>query len=492
MGKGHFINGKWENGAGKRFSSNNPAFGEVLWSGFEATEEDVHRTFQAAKKAFIGWKNLSLEERHRYLQKFGEILSVEKNNLALTISKETGKPLWESLLEVESVIQKIKISYEAYIQRCSESLKILDKNHLVTRYFPHGCVAVLGPFNFPGHLPHGHILPALLAGDTVVFKGSEYTPLVSEHIFQCWENAYLPQGVINMIQGGKETGEFLATSPLLDGLFFTGSYTTGAWLLKNFSQKPEKILALEMGGNNPLVIESISDPIAVAYLVIQSAYLTAGQRCSCARRLILIEGKETENFLDTLKKLISHISVGAYSQIPEPFMGPVIHKKSRDSLLKTQDLLESQGGKIFRKMEAILEDQLFLSPSLIDVTDIKNRSDEEYFGPILQLVRVKNLEEAIAEANHTRFGLTAGLVSTNEESYKQFLRQMRAGIINWNTPLTGASSRAPFGGIGWSGNHRPSAYFAADYCSYSVASLERPKVILPENILPGISLKDDA
>jgi succinylglutamic semialdehyde dehydrogenase len=490
MGKGHFINGKWEAGTGKEFFSTNPATEENIWEGREATEEEIFRAFQSAKKAYTEWKNLKPDERYAYLLKFGTILSREKESAAHLISQETGKPFWESILEIESILNKIKLTHEAFIQRCAPKELVLENRRLMTRYFPHGCVAVLGPFNFPGHLPLGHILPALLAGDTIVFKGSEFTPKVSESFSQYWQETDLPPGVYNMIQGGKESGKLLAVNTLLDGLFFTGNVTTGSWLLNHFSQKPEKILALEMGGNNPLIIETLNDPVSAAYLVIVSAYLTSGQRCSCARRLILIEGEETQHFLKTLKEMVSTIRIGPYDQDPEPFMGPVIHLNSSSSLLKSQNFLESLGGKILQKMDAIFDNKPFLTPGLIDMTEVKNRPDEEYFGPLLQLIQVNNLEEAILEANRTRFGLTAGLVSPSEESYRQCLNQLHAGIINWNTPLTNARSEAPFGGVGWSGNHRPSAYFAADYCSYPVASLESSELFLPKQIPPGIPLKN--
>jgi succinylglutamic semialdehyde dehydrogenase len=220
----------------------------------------------------------------------------------------------------------------------------------------------------------------------------------------------------------------------------------------------------------------VANARAAALVTIQSAYLTAGQRCSCARRLILIENKESHQFLTELERMIDNIQVGAYTDVPEPFMGPVISERTAQYLITAQNTIRSKGGKPIREMGLLKENSALLSPGLMDITDAANLPDEEIFGPFLQLIRVRNLDEAIDEANNTAFGLTAGLLSTSQEEFNKFYCRIRAGVINWNAPLTGASSSAPFGGIKRSGNYRPSAYYAADYCAYPVASIESPEL----------------
>ncbi|HMB95888.1 MAG TPA: succinylglutamate-semialdehyde dehydrogenase, partial [Tepidisphaeraceae bacterium] len=338
--------------------------------------------------------------------------------------------------------------------------------------------------NFPGHLPNGHIMPALLAGNTIVFKPSELAPLVAEMTVKLWQDAGLPLGVLNLVQGGREVGQSLASHTGIDGIFFTGSFEAGRAINRANADQPGKILALEMGGNNPLIVHEVDDLAAAAYLTIQSAYITAGQRCSCARRLIVTN----EKFIDHLTAMIHKIIVGRYTDSPEPFMGPIISDVAAQKLQSAQDDLSKRGAKSIVKMKSIGPRPAILSPGLIDVTEMQNRADEEIFGPLLQVIRAKNFDDAIAEANRTRFGLAAGLFSDDRASWEKFYRATRAGVVNWNRPLTGASGLLPFGGVGCSGNNRPSAYFAADYCSYPIASMEMAHLKMPQQIVPGISI----
>ncbi|PJD95411.1 MAG: succinylglutamate-semialdehyde dehydrogenase [Parachlamydia sp.] len=482
------IQNVWEKGSGPLFESFNPATGISLWKGNSAGPDDVDKACEAASKAFETWSTHPINERIEYLYSFRDELEDEKNNLALLISQETGKPLWESKGEVESMIAKIAISISAYQARCPNVTLPKAAQVIKTFHKPHGVAVVLGPFNFPGHLPNGHIIPALLAGNTVIFKPSELTPATGEAIMTIWQKSGLPKGVLNLLQGGKETGSLLAEHAKINALFFTGSWETGKWLSEKFAPHPEKILALEMGGNNPLIIDTIQDIRAAAYLTIQSAFITAGQRCSCARRLIVLQGSAGDAFITELLDMTAKIQIGAYDSSPEPFMGPVINGKAAEKLLQKQDALIQLGGKPLLLMKQINPALPFLTPGIIDIADIDRVPDEEIFGPLLLITRAKNLHEAIAKANQTAYGLCAGIFSDVPEHFDVFYQGVRAGIINWNTPTTGASSAAPFGGIGRSGNHRPSAYYAADYCSYPVASTESYPLQKPPKTSPGIAI----
>lgn len=412
-----------------------------------------------------------------------------QESFAEAISIETGKPLWESKTEVQAMIGKIALCIDAQTKRCAEMHPAHPVAQAVSRHRPYGVVAVLGPFNFPGHLPNGHIVPALLAGNTVIFKPSEQTPLVGQLTIKCWEKAGLPSGVINLLQGGRWTGAYLSEHEI-DGLFFTGSFGTGQWLAEKFVNTPERILALELGGNNPLIVSQVQDVKAAALLTVQSAYLTAGQRCTCARRLIVVEKSCPQEFTEELLRTIAAIRIGPYTDRPEPFMGPVISPETAKGLLDSQMELYLKGGKPLLAMQQKFSFEAslagFLTPGLIDMTDVRKRPDDEIFGPLLQLIRVPDFETALKIANKTDFGLCAGLLSDSREEYQLFYRTIKAGVVNWNMPLTGASSALPFGGIKFSGNHRPSAYYAADYCSYPVASLELDTVTMPYSLPPGL------
>lgn len=483
-----FIDGRWIAGTGPAMSSHDPGTGQTVWEGTSAAAPQIDAAITAARNALPAWSELAFTARIEFLHRFAAKLKSHRPALAEVISRETGKPRWESLTEVDSMIGKVPLSIDAFHQRRQPSERESGGVISATRFKPHGVVAVFGPFNFPGHLPNGHIVPALLAGNTAIFKPSELTPGVAQLTVELWQEAGLSAGVLNLCQGGRDTGSTLANHPGIDGLFFTGSATVGRILSRALSDHPEKILALEMGGNNPLIVHETADLDAAAYLTIQSAFLTAGQRCTCARRLIVPAGRAGDAFIERLLTMTAKVRVGRYTDDPEPFMGPVISSKAAELLLAAQLMLKAQGGRPILEMRRLDPAGAMLSPGLIDVTAIKPLADAEVFGPLLQIIRVPDFAAAIAEANNTAFGLAAGLLSDSRALYDQFFRAIRAGVINWNRPTTGASGALPFGGVGLSGNHRPSGYYAADYCSYPVASMEEAKLLVPAKLVPGITL----
>ena len=483
-----YIAGAWQNGQGEAFESLNPVTQQVLWSGQGANAEQVDAAVKAARQAFPAWAKRSFDERLSVLEAFAACLKTHADELAHCIGEETGKPLWESATEVTSMINKVAISVQSYRERTGEKSGPLGDATAVLRHKPHGVVAVFGPYNFPGHLPNGHIVPALLAGNSVVFKPSELTPKIAELTVKCWIEAGLPAGVLNLLQGARETGIALAAHAGIDGVFFTGSSRTGNALHQQFAGRPDKILALEMGGNNPLVVDQVADLEAAVYTIIQSAFISAGQRCTCARRLLVPQGAWGDSLLTRLIEVSQRIEVGAFDQQPAPFMGSVISLAAARALMDAQEVLLGSGAVALLEMAQPDGNAALLTPGIIDVTEVSDRSDEELFGPLLQVIRYADFDAAIAEANNTAFGLAAGLLSDSQARYQQFWLESRAGIVNWNKQLTGAASSAPFGGIGASGNHRASAYYAADYCAYPVASLETPTLALPAALTPGVRL----
>ncbi len=483
-----FIGGMWFAGEGAQFASINPATGEKIWQGNAASSAQLEKAMRAARTILGEWMSFSVDEREEYLKKFISKLTAQQDELALVLAQETGKPLWEAKTEITAMIGKFDVSKASYADRCKELSKDLQGVNSITRHKPHGVMLVLGPFNFPGHLPNGHIIPALLAGNTVVFKPSELVPLFSVKMFECWQAAELPTGVINMVQGDAAIGKQLVQHPEIDGILFTGSFATGASIQVASLPFPKRILALEMGGNNPLVVYKPNNIDAAVYHTIQSAFITAGQRCSCARRLIVVKEPLGEKFVQRLIEVTKGLQIGPYTNKPEPFMGPVISKQAADKIEAAYQDWISLGAKVLVPMQRDNPDLAFLSPSIIDCTAIKNAPDEEIFGPLLRLTWVHDFDAAIIEANNTSYGLTAGLLGANPNRYQEFFQDIRAGVVNWNRPTTGASSAAPFGGVGKSGNYRPSAYYAADYCAYPVASMEDQTLQLPATLSPGIVL----
>ncbi|HET7282057.1 MAG TPA: succinylglutamate-semialdehyde dehydrogenase [Sphingomicrobium sp.] len=449
--------------------STDPATGKTLWSGKIG---DAGAEVAAARAAWPAWAAHSQAYRIEALRRFANVVRKKEAQFAELIARETGKPLWETATEVGAVVNKVEISVEAYAERTPQrKLEAAMTNRIAVRHKPHGVLAVLGPYNFPAHLPNGHIVPALIAGNAVVFKPSEKTPATGEFLVECYSDAGIPEDVVRLLIGGPDQGRSLAGQAGIDGLLFTGSARAGMALHRQFAETPQKILALELGGNNPLVVWHAKDVETAATIAAQSAYLSAGQRCTAARRLIVEDGKH-EPLLDALRKVIDRLIVDEPFADPQPFMGPLIDLAAADHVQEQWLNLMMKGGKPLCRLDRPFKDKPFLTPALIDVTEVRDRPDEEIFGPVLQVIRVKDFDAAIAEANNTRFGLAASLVGGSPEMYDKFWANVRAGVINWNKPTNGAPSNAPFGGVGMSGNHRPSAFYAADYCAYPVTSSE--------------------
>ncbi len=461
-----------------------PATGAELWRGKHG---DVDKAVANARAAWPKWASAPLTERIERVRSFSGRVRGEIEKFSDLVARETGKPLWEARNEIESVIGKVDVSVKAYADRTSQRrLEGKPGSRSALRHKPHGVLAVLGPYNFPAHLPNGHIIPALIAGNVVVFKPSEKTPAVGAFLTELYRKAGIPDGVMNLVQGGPETGKALSAHNGIDGLLFTGSAQTGIAINRQFAGRPDKILVLEMGGNNPIIVWDTHDLHSAAVIVVQSAFQSAGQRCTAARRLI-VKDSLSELLISEVKRLADRLVIGDPHGEPAPFMGPVIDNDVADGLTESFLALMSHGGRPIKHMARPIKGRPFLTPGIIDVTDMKERPDIELFGPLLQIIRVPDFEAAIAEANNTMFGLSASLIGGTALQYDQFWANSRAGIVNWNAPTSGVQANAPFGGVGISGNHRPSAYYAADYCAYPVVSAENE---LPKAMI-GIGLKDD-
>jgi succinylglutamic semialdehyde dehydrogenase len=481
-----FIDGSWTAGSGAAFASRNPGTNGIVWEGNGASVDDVERAVASARRAFAPWSATPFEARCAIARRFATLLSERKEALAAAIGRETGKPLWEARTEVAAMAAKVDISIQAYHERTGEKRATIADGTAVLRHRPHGVVAVFGPYNFPGHLPNGHIVPALIAGNAVVFKPSELAPAVARATIEVWQEAGLPAGVLNLVQGEKDTGVALANHRQIDGLFFTGSSGTGTFLHKQFGGRPEIVLALEMGGNNPLVVAEVADLDAAVHHTIQSAFLSAGQRCTCARRILVPDDAFGERFIERLVDVASRIRVGAYDADPQPYMGAVITAGAAARLVDAQTRLVDSGARTLLAMHQSDPALGFVSPAILDVTGVADLPDEEHFGPLAQIIRYGAFDAAIERANDTAYGLSAGLLADDEAQWTHFQRAIRAGIVNWNRPTNGASSAAPFGGTGRSGNNRPSAYYAADYCSYPMASVESAQLQMPASVSPGL------
>ncbi|HEV2727131.1 MAG TPA: aldehyde dehydrogenase family protein, partial [Solirubrobacterales bacterium] len=280
--------------------STEPATGARIWSGAIG---DAAAEVAAARAAWPAWAAHSVSFRTEALRRFANVVRGKEAEFSELIARETGKPLWEARTEVAAVVNKVDISINAYAERTPQRrVEAALGNKVAVRHKPHGVLAVLGPYNFPAHLPNGHIVPALIAGNAVVFKPSEKTPATGEFLVRCFHEAGIPEGVVRLLIGGPDEGRALASEPGIDGLLFTGSARAGKALHRQFADMPHKILALELGGNNPLVAWNVKDVDAAAATIVQSAYLSAGQRCTAARRLIIEDGRH-EALIEAVTKL---------------------------------------------------------------------------------------------------------------------------------------------------------------------------------------------
>lgn len=449
-----------------------PATGDLVWQGPTAHAAHAAAAVARARAAAPGWARRPLEDRIALARAYATTLDTRREDFARLISRETGKLLWEARTEVTAMIGKVEISIRAQAERAGTSDTAQPFGRAVLRHHPHGVVAVLGPYNFPGHLPNGHIIPALLAGNTVVFKPSELTPGVGAAMVDAWHAAGLPTDVLQVLQGGRDAGAALIDQDI-DGLLFTGSATAGRHFRRAFIDRPGVILALELGGNNPLVVwDNTTDPAVLANLIVHSAFVTTGQRCSCARRLIVPEGAAGDALVAALIDLSARLPIGAGEDTA--FMGPLIAPQAANNARSALAGLVNAGCRVLLDRNRIdNRGEAFFGPVLLEATGV-TVPDAEIFAPVLAVMRVPDFTAAIAAANATAFGLSAGLLCADATLWDRFVTEIRAGVVNWNRPTTGAASAAPFGGLGESGNHRPSAYYAADYCAYPVASFEAP------------------
>ncbi len=463
-----YIDGKWGQGEGPSFEKADPATGNISWAGEAATKIQVAKAVASARSAQARWARLPQHDRTTILELYAEALQARTEQIVSAISQDMGKTEWESRAEAGAMKAKVAVSIQAQVERAGTKVSqaTFGSSHLAHR--PHGVMAVLGPFNFPGHLPNGHIVPALLAGNACVFKPSELAPSVAAIMVDAFEEAGLPDGLLNVVHGGRDTGAALLDADI-NGLLFTGSARAGTYFHKHFAGRPEVILALEMGGNNPLIMWNPADIDAAADIAAQSAFLTTGQRCSCARRVILPDGHWGDQVVDAIVARTKALKIGDWKD-QGAFMGPLVSDEAAQNAIDFQMMLSKAGGRSLRRLKRMDRGSGFVTAGVIDVTEAAGVPDEELFGPLMQIIRVASFDQAIARANDTRYGLSGGLVSDDDALWLQAHTEMRAGILNRNRPTAGASGAMPFGGPGLSGNFRPGAYYAADYCAWPQAS----------------------
>jgi succinylglutamic semialdehyde dehydrogenase len=459
--------------------------GEFPFS-IEAARVAVDRA-RAAQEA---WASQPEAARIAALERLRERFVARKEDLARAIAREVGKPLWEARSEAALLAAKIDSTLGEGRQLVAPHL--LPDASGRWQYRPHGVLAVVGPFNFPAHLPNGHIVPALLCGNCVVFKPSEKTPAVGALYAEVVAEAALPAGVFNLVQGDRQVGEWLTSEAAVDGVLFTGSVAVGVAIARANVANPGKLLALELGGKNAAVVLEDADLDLAAYAVAFGAFATAGQRCSSTSRCIVAR-EVLEPFAAKLVRLARAVRVGHWSD-GSVFMGPLISAPAREGFLSACAKGQGEGA------EALLEPAVhraereghYVTPA-VHLVHHRNAASayqsEELFGPDVALYPVAGEAEAAAVANDTRFGLCASVFTADRARFETVAARLSAGVLNWNAPTVGASGKLPFGGVKDSGNHRPAGIFSSLYCAWPAALSYSPLRLDHKTAPPGLPLR---
>ncbi|NUQ52383.1 MAG: aldehyde dehydrogenase family protein [Phycisphaerales bacterium] len=501
------IGGEWTPHASRTLCSRNPARpDETVWSGSSRIDH-VAQAIDAARRALPAWAATPMEKRIAVLRRFQANCKSRLSAITTLIRDETGKVQWDAAAEASLLGAKVDITLDDSPTGAMRRVTAFDVPVSATRtgrawFKPHGVMAVVGPYNFPMHLPNGHIVPALAMGNTIVFKPSDKTPACGQLLAELFDDALraenAPPGVLNLVQGAADVASSLVSHPGIDGILFTGSWPVGRRIMEANLDRPSRLVALEMGGNNAAVVMDDCDLRQGVVECVRCAFITTGQRCTCTRRVIVHEAI-APRFIAALCKAASNLIVGDPGASHPVFMGPIISEQARAAVLEFQASLARAGGEVLVPSTPIETPTRgwYLSPGVVRVdcfTPTEQAAhdagcDIEVFGPLVRIAVVKSLDEAIEQANATRYGLAAAIFTKNQDAAQRFLHECRAGCINVNTGTAGASSKLPFGGLGLSGNHRPAGAFSLDYCAYPVAAMTETG---PDAPLPTGMMLDDA
>jgi succinylglutamic semialdehyde dehydrogenase len=434
----------------------------------------VDAAVDAARTALPAWRRRSRVERADLLRRYRDRLRAHREDIALTVAAEVGKPLWEARTEADAMASKVDVTLDEG-ERHTPPL-LLDDLPGEVRWRPHGVVAVIGPFNFPGHLPNGQVVPALLAGNTIVHKPSDKAPSTAVWMARAFDEAGLPPGVCNVVQGLAETGRRLTVHEGVDGILFTGSAEVGRRILRDNAERPGRLIALELGGKNAAIALDDCDVERTARALAFAAFVTAGQRCTSTSRLVVTRGI-ADALLARLATIAHALRIG-YPLDDDIFLGPVIDEYARARLEAAQRIARDAGFEPMVAGGAVRvpgREGHYVRPAIHRARDLDAAApgyrDDELFGPDLAVYVARDLDEALAVAGDTRFGLIASVFTGSRERFERAADGLRVGVVHWNRPSTGASARLPFGGVGDSGNHRPAGVMMGASCAFPVSVL---------------------
>jgi succinylglutamic semialdehyde dehydrogenase len=434
----------------------------------------VDEAVAAARRAQPAWDRQGQDARAALLRRYQDRLRKHRDALVDSIAREAGKALWDAEAEVNAMIGKVDLVLGEGATWTAD--RTIDDLPGAIRWRPLGVVAVVGPFNFPGHLPNGQILPALLLGNTVVFKPSEKTPGAAVWMARCFTEAGLPPGVFNLVQGAAPTAERLTTHDDIDGVLFTGSAEVGQRIAAANAHRPGVLVALELGGKNASIVLDDADVDHAAEQIAFAAYASTGQRCTATSRLYATR-EVADALVDALARAARGKRVG-HPFDPGIFMGPMITHEARQALLDAQARAVAAGFEpVVPGAPVEIPDHRghYVRPSVHRAPHpdphVGGYTHDELFGPDVAIYPVDDLDHAIALTNATRYGLVASVFTADEHAFTHAAAELRVGIVHLNRATAGASGRLPFGGIKDSGNHRPAGITAGLLCAYPQAIL---------------------
>lgn len=466
----NFINGKWVDAkSGKTFENRNPANWDELIGTFpKSGVEDVNEAVDAAKKAFEKWRLVPAPKRGEIMKKVGDILVARKEEIATLMTREMGKVLMETRGDVQ---EGIDTAYYA----ASETRRLfghtvpseLPNKFNMSIRIPIGVAGVITPWNFPMAIPTWKIFPAIVCGNTVVFKPASDTPATATLLVEILAEAGVPDGVVNIVHGGGgEVGMGIVNHPDVELISFTGGTDVGI-KISEAAAKTLKRVSLELGGKNAVIIMDDADLELALEGVIWGAFGTTGQRCTATSRLLLHD-KVYDKFMDMLVKKTKSLKLGNGLN-PDTQVGPCVNEAQRKSVHIYVEIGLNEGARLVCGGKFATDGDLnkgwFYEPTIFEnVTPNMRIAQEEIFGPVLSVIRIKNLEEAIEIVNGTIYGLSSSIYTKNVNDAFVAIRDIKAGITYVNAPTIGAEAHMPFGGVKKTGNgHREGGWTVYDF-----------------------------
>ena len=463
----NYINGEWRDSKdGKTFEDRNPANWDDVVGIFPlSTKEDVEDAVRAAKETYLKWKKVPVPKRAEILRRAAEILLERKEEISRWMTREMGKVLKEARGDVQEAIDTGFYAFGEGRRLFSQNTPSeLPNKFALTFRQPMGVWAIITPWNFPSALPSWKIFPAILAGNTVVFKPPSDAPAVAYEFVRALVDAGLPPGVLNLVYGsGSVVGEALITHPDIVGISFTGSSETGMRIAEVAGKQLKKI-SLELGGKNPQIVMWSADIDLAVDGAIWGAYGTTGQRCTATSRLILHE-KIYDEFMHKFIERAKQLKIG-YGLDESVEVGPVINESQLKKIMKYVEIGQKEGAHLelggHRLTEGDYAKGWFFEPTVFTgVTPDMTIAQDEIFGPVLSVFKVSSFEEAIAVANNTRYGLSSSIYTRDVVEAMRAIEELEAGITYINAPTIGAETHLPFGGVKHTGNgHREGGWTA--------------------------------